>query len=189
MKSKKLKKVISMFFSVVIYGFLIVMIYLVISSKMAGGTPKVFGHEIMTVLSGSMEPGIKTGSIIGVKPVQDAAKFKSGDVITFKSSDDPNKLITHRIIEVQQVDSGVQYITKGDNNDAKDPQPVTPGNIVGEYTGFTIPLIGKIFTFIQSKAGAVILLIVPGVLMVLWSIYCVWKAIREFEHEKGNVVS
>lgn len=165
------------------------MVFLVISSKLAGGTPKVFGHEIMTVLSGSMEPGIQTGSIIGVKPVDDPAKFKKGDVITFKSSDDQNKLITHRIIEVQEVDSTIQYITKGDNNDAKDPQPVTLGNVVGEYTGFTIPYIGQIFNYIQSKMGAVILLIVPGILMVLWSIYSVWKAIKEFETQKENTAS
>lgn len=32
------------------------------------GEPQVFGYQLKTVLSGSMEPEIKTGSIIAVKP-------------------------------------------------------------------------------------------------------------------------
>lgn len=32
-----------------------------ITSRMNGGTPKILGKEILTVLSGSMEPGIQTG--------------------------------------------------------------------------------------------------------------------------------
>ncbi|MDQ1001881.1 signal peptidase [Neobacillus niacini] len=185
---KTFKKWANRISSIIIYGLLICMIFLVISSKMAGGTPKVFGHEIMTVLSGSMEPGIKTGSIIAIKPVNDPTNFKKGDVITFKASDDPNKLITHRIIDVQKVDSTVQYITKGDNNDAKDPSPVGPGSIVGEYNGFTIPLVGKLMSFIQSKTGAIYLLIVPGVLMVLWSVFSIWRAITQMESKKETPV-
>jgi signal peptidase len=189
MKSIKLKKWISRITSLIIYGILICMIFLVVSSKLAGGSPKVFGYELMTVLSGSMEPGIHTGSIIAIKPVEDPTKFKKGDVITFKASDDPNKLITHRIIEVQKVDSTVQYITKGDNNDAKDPSPVTAGNVVGKYVGFTIPFVGYALDFIRSKTGAVLLLIVPGILMIVWSVISVWRAIKELETSKENTAS
>ncbi|PLT35576.1 signal peptidase I SipW [Bacillus sp. V5-8f] len=189
MKNKKLLKWVGNIASFIIYGFLICVIYLVISSKMAGGTPKVFGHEIMTVLSGSMEPGIQTGSIIAIKPVEDPAKFKKGDVITFKAGDDPNTLITHRIIKVEKVNSTVQYITKGDNNDSKDPDPVLATNVVGEYTGFTIPHVGNIMSFIQSKTGAIYALIVPGVLMILWSLFSIWRAIREIEPPKENTAA
>jgi signal peptidase I len=188
LKAKTIKKWISGITSFIIYGLLVAMIFLVVSSKMAGGTPKVIGHEILTVLSGSMEPGIKTGSIIAIKPVEDPTEYKKGDVITFKSVDDPNKLITHRIIDVKKVESSVQYFTKGDNNDAKDPQPVSPLNIVGEYSGFTIPLIGEIMNFIQSKTGAIYLLIVPGVLMILWSIFSVWRSIAQIDSKKENPI-
>ncbi|RFU65366.1 signal peptidase I SipW [Peribacillus glennii] len=189
MKNKKLLKWVGRITSIIVYGFLITMIYLVVSSKIAGGTPKIMGHELMTVLSGSMEPGIKTGSIIAVKPVEDPAKFKKGDVITFKAADDPNTLITHRIMEVQTVDSTVQYVTKGDNNKSKDPSPVLAANVVGEYTGYTIPYIGKIMSFIQSKTGAIFLLIVPGVLMICWSVFSIWRAIREIEPPKEKTAA
>jgi signal peptidase I len=183
-----MKKWIGGITSFIIYGLLVVMIFLVVSSKIAGGTPKVFGYELLTVLSGSMEPGIKTGSIIAMKPVEDPTNFKKGDVITFKPGDNPNMLITHRIIEVQKVYSSVQYITQGDNNNAKDPDPVTAGNVVGEYTGFTIPYVGKILSFIQSKTGAIYLLIVPGVLMILWSVISIWRAISRIESKKETPI-
>jgi signal peptidase len=189
MKSIKLKKWISRITSLIIYGILICMIFLVVSSKLAGGSPKVFGYELMTVLSGSMEPGIHTGSIIAIKQVEDPTKFKKGDVITFKASDDPNKLITHRVIEVQKVDSTVQYITKGDNNDAKDPSPVTPSRVVGEYAGFTIPYVGYAIEFMKSKTGAVVLMIIPGVFLILYSVFSVWREISRLETKKGNTAS
>ncbi len=184
---KTFKKWASRISSVIIYGLLICMIVTVIQAKINGGTPKVFGYELLTVLSGSMEPGIKTGSIIAVQPVKDPTKFKKGDVITFKAADNPDTLITHRIIEVQKADSTVQYITKGDNNDVKDPSPVTAGNVAAEYNGFTIPYIGNLMNFIQSKTGAIYLLIVPGVLMVLWSVFSIWRALSQIEPKQNHV--
>ncbi|WP_053366869.1 signal peptidase I SipW [Bacillus sp. FJAT-27245] len=186
---KVLFKWLSRLTSILIYGLLICIIALVINSKIQEGTPKVFGYEIMTVLSGSMEPGIKTGSIIAVKPTTDPTKYKKGDIITFKAADNPNILITHRIIDVEKANDFVQYTTKGDNNDSKDLSPVTEGNVVAEYTGFTIPYIGIIMSFIQSKKGAIILLIVPGILMIFWSLYSIWRAISEYESIKEKPVS
>lgn len=184
---KSIKKWVSTTSSIIIYGLLICMIITVISSKINGGAPKVFGYEIMSVLSGSMEPGIKTGSIIAVKPVDDPTKLKKGDVITFKAADNANTLITHRIIEVQKVDSTVQYVTKGDNNKAKDPSPVTTDRVVAEYNGFTIPSIGNLMAFVKSKLGAIYLMIVPGALMVLWSVFSIWRAISKFDSQKQDV--
>jgi signal peptidase I len=183
---KSFRKWTSRMSSIIIYGLLICMVLLVVSAKMAGGTPKIFGYEIMTVLSGSMEPGIKTGSIIVVKPVSDATKFKKGDVITFKASDDPNKLITHRIVDIQKVNSSVQYITKGDNNNSKDPSPVPAASVVAQYVNLTVPYVGYLLGFIKSKMGAVLMLIVPGLIMMLWSIISIWKTIISIEPKKEN---
>jgi signal peptidase I len=181
---KKSKKWISRIFSLLIYGVLLCMVVMVVSAKLSGGTPRVFGHEFLTVLSGSMEPGIKTGSIISVTPINYPIKFKKGDVITFKATDAPNKLITHRIIDVQTIDSSVQYVTKGDNNDAKDTSPVLASNVVAKYDNFTIPYVGYLLSFVKSKMGAVLMLIVPGVLMILWSVISIWKTINTINPKK-----
>ncbi|MFC0187107.1 signal peptidase I SipW [Fictibacillus aquaticus] len=153
--------------------------FVVVSSKASGGEPKVFGYQLKTVLSGSMEPGIQTGSIIAIKPGGDMTRFKKGDVITFMEED--NRLVTHRVLSVKGEGDATQYTTKGDNNDAADLIPVLAQNVVGEYNGFTIPYIGYLLSGAQSKGGAALLLILPGILLILYSAITIWRAIREVE--------
>jgi signal peptidase I len=159
------------------------MIIVVVSSKAAGGEPEIFGKQIKTVLSGSMEPGIQTGSIIAVKPGGDMTRFKKGDVITFKQEE--NMLVTHRIAEVIKSGDHVMYKTKGDNNDAADLEPVLSENVVGEYTGFTIPYLGYFMNIMNSKNGA-FLFIIPGLLLLCYSGFVIGKAISQIEIKKPS---
>jgi len=68
--------------------------------------------KVMTVLSGSMEPAIKTGSIVVIKPEKN---YKIGDIITFYSNES-SLSITHRIYDAKIIKNEVYYITKGDAN-------------------------------------------------------------------------
>ncbi|MCR8850478.1 signal peptidase I [Rossellomorea sp. SC111] len=178
MKLKLAKKILSTSITVVLYAVLFIMIFVVVSSKAAGGEPQFFGYQIKTVLSGSMEPGIQTGSIIAVKPGGDMTRFEKGDVITFKEKE--NILITHRVLEVTKSGDHVMYKTKGDNNDAPDLEPVLSENVVAQYKGFTIPYIGYLMNFMNSKNGA-LMLIIPGILLLLYSGYTIWKAISTID--------
>ena len=64
-----LRKWISNLITGVLFITLLFMLFVVISSRASGGEPAFNGYQLKTVLSGSMEPGIQTGSIIAVKPV------------------------------------------------------------------------------------------------------------------------
>ncbi|SDM94757.1 signal peptidase, endoplasmic reticulum-type [Fictibacillus solisalsi] len=177
-----LRKWISNLITGVLFITLLFMLFVVISSKASGGEPAFNGYQLKTVLSGSMEPGIQTGSIIAVKPGGDMTRFQKGDVITFKASE--NKLITHRIYKVEGKGDNVRYITKGDNNNAPDPEPVLSANVVAQYNGFTIPYIGYGMEFAQSKKGTMLLMIVPGILLLIYSAITIWRALREIEISK-----
>lgn len=157
---------------------------LVVSSKISGGEPQVFGYQIKTVLSGSMEPGIKTGSVIIVKPGGDMTRFKKDDVITFMEEEE--RLVTHRIVEVMKSGDQVMYRTKGDNNEEADMNPVLSSNVVAEYTGMTIPYVGYAAEFASSKSGIVALVIIPGVILVLYSVFSIWKTIKQIERQYAN---
>lgn len=163
--------------STILFTLLLFTTFAIIAYKAAGGEPNILGYQIKTVLSGSMEPGIQTGSIIAIKPVEDPNRFDKGDVITFQTKD--NILITHRIVEVKG--DGQQYITKGDNNNAPDPEPVLAQNVIGEYTGWTIPYVGYGINFANSKQGAVLLLILPGMLLLLYACVTIWRALKLVE--------
>lgn len=172
--------------STILIALLVAVAGLVIVTKLQGGTPEVAGFQLKTVLSGSMEPEIQTGSVIAVKTLQEQEKndLKVGDVITFMEKE--NKLVTHRIIEVKQTVDGSLYTTKGDNNNGPDREAVLAANVVASYEGFTVPYIGYIASFAQSPNGALAFLVLPGILMVGYSLITITLAIRRIDMQKES---
>jgi signal peptidase I len=179
MAVKRVWKIVSNIITGILFLLLIFMIFVVGSSKASGGEPNFLGYQLKSVLSGSMEPTFKTGSIISVKPVQNPSDLKKGDVITFMETQDA--LVTHRIIEVIKNNDQVMYKTQGDNNDNPDTNPVVPQNVVAKYTGFTIPYIGYLLDFTKSKNGTALLLILPGILLIGYSGLTIFKALKEID--------
>ncbi|MED0971365.1 signal peptidase I SipW [Bacillus paramycoides] len=177
-------KIISNVISFVLFALMVFLAFVVISSKASGGDPTVMGYQFKTVLSGSMEPTFLTGSIIAIEPTKDGSKYKKGDVITFKEKD--NKIITHRIIGVKDINGKVMYETKGDNNNGADLEPVLAENVLGKYGDITVPYVGYLLNYANSKAGAALLLIIPGVFLLGYSAISIFGAIRSIDGEKKD---
>ncbi|RXS99702.1 signal peptidase I [Ammoniphilus sp. CFH 90114] len=163
---------------------LIIATILAIASKASGNTPKFFGHSMMLVLSGSMEPTIKTGSAIFVEDIEDPTTLKKGDVITFMSPVLKDTIFTHRILGVKGSGKFTEYITKGDNNPAKDPLAVPNTSVLGKYSGITIPYLGHVMSLLQSKKGLGLMLIIPGLLIILVEVISMWRFFSKWERQK-----
>lgn len=147
-----------------VFVFLAFIVGMAAFSIASGEQPNVLGYELKTVLSGSMEPSIKTGSIIVVQQTNESHLFEKDDIITFQTEE--RVLVTHRIIGKD----GSQYITKGDNNNGPDVNPVHEKNIVGQYVGITIPYVGYVMNFANSQQGITFMLIIPGVFLLGYAI-------------------
>ncbi|MFH5824818.1 signal peptidase I [Georgenia sp. AZ-5] len=97
--------------------------------------PRLTGWVPLTVLTGSMEPTVPTGSQVVVETVDgeaDAARLVVGDVITFMPYPDDPTLVTHRIVTKSQgADGSVWFTTQGDANDAVDAWTLTATQIRG----------------------------------------------------------
>ena len=102
------------------------------------------------VLSGSMEPTIKTGSLCFVNKNIKLDNVKKGDIIAFKLGN--GTLVTHRVVEVN--DSIVR--TKGDNNKNADGIDITKDNYIGKNI-YWIPKVGYVVKVFQSLKGKIIL--------------------------------
>ncbi|WP_428909047.1 signal peptidase I SipW [Niallia sp. Krafla_26] len=178
---KKVLKITSNLITLLLFAVLVLMAFLVISTKASGGEPQAFGYQFKSVLSGSMEPTFLTGSIIAVEPVEgeDKKNLKEGDVITFVDSEE--RLITHRIIGIEKSGEHVMYQTKGDNNNTADMEPVLSDNVQAVYADITIPYIGYFIDFAQSKEGGALLLIIPGLLLLVYSGFSIFKGLRELD--------
>ena len=165
--------------------FLILALLFTLLQKMNNGDSNLFGYQFKTVLSGSMEPEFMTGSIIAVKQVSSETTFSPGDIVTYMSKE--NTLITHRIIDVKKNQS--VFITKGDNNTGADVEPLLAHNIVGKYTGLTIPYIGYVLQIVNSKQGALWFLVLPGILLLGQSFLVFWNVYRTFVQSKRKINS
>lgn len=173
----KIKKIANIVINTLLVLTLLIVATTVFSYKFGGGEPNLFGYQFKVVLSGSMEPSIKTGSIIATTNVEDPSSLREGDVITYHTFSSRDTLITHRIVEVQESGGGLQFITKGDNNDAIDPEPIPSSHVVAKYANFTIPLVGYAVNFSNTKTGIILLLIVPGFIILVTQVINVWRII------------
>lgn len=143
---------------------ILVVIIVILAILMAG--VRLFGYNVFTILSGSMEPTYHVGSIIYVKDV-DYRELKVGDPITFMLNEDT--LATHRIVEIvpdEEEPETLRYKTKGDANEDVDGGLVHYKNIVGKPV-FTIPYLGYISDFIQNPPGTYIAIAFAAVLLAL----------------------
>ncbi len=90
---KALKKMFDILSNVLLAAFILVLALLV--------GVRLFGIEPHIVLSGSMEPEIKTGALVYVKRLspKEACELKAGETITFVMKKSGTK-VTHKIYEV-----------------------------------------------------------------------------------------
>lgn len=123
---------------------------------------RVIGLTPYTVLSGSMEPTYRVGSLIYVREI-DASDIEVGTPITFTVSGGA-MVATHRVYELTELDGEVAYITKGDANDVVDP-PVRYENVIGSPV-FSIPYLGYFSSWLQSGAGVIAGIALAAVLLL-----------------------
>lgn len=139
--------------------------------------PITGNFKVLTVLSGSMEPDIKTGSIVFVKPSSD---YKIGDVITFGPYTKTNPPTTHRIVEMRVVGNEPVYITKGDANNAPDTREVQGKDVLGKVL-LDVPYVGYAVASAKKPLGFAIIIIVPAALIIIDEIR---KIISEIKKKK-----
>ena len=127
--------------------------------------PKLCGGMSLTVLTGSMEPGINPGDVAVTRGIDivSASELKIGDVIAFLPYADNSMMVTHRIIARSVGQEGVGFVTKGDNNNAEDPwNPVSDKQIRGKVM-YVIPKIG----YVKQWLGSSTAWLIPGIAVVL----------------------
>lgn len=135
---------------------------------------RLFGYDAYSVVSGSMEPAIPTGSLVYV---QEAAPedMEKDDVIAFYGAKDSNAIITHRVVENKVV--MCEFITKGDANKTEDMNPVPYSNFIGKVV-YSIPVLGSIAEALTSTMGKII---AGGVIAAALILEVIASAVRRRE--------
>lgn len=137
---------------------------------------RIFGFQLFTITSGSMEPNLPVGSLIYSRPT-DPNTLKEGDIITFMN--DETTIVTHRISEVvtETNSTGEQVLkfrTKGDANSNVDGKLVHYKNVIGTPV-VVMPFLGYLSYYIQHPPGIYVTLIIGTFLISLIIIPSVFK--------------
>lgn len=125
--------VLSALLVAVLFALCVAFVYM----RLAGLSPFV-------VTGASMEPNISKGSLVFVEPVK-PSQVRLGDVITFFHYD---QVTTHRVIEITPTAAGLTFRTKGDANEAADPDPMVFPGQVGIARG-SVPAVGFLLSYVQ----------------------------------------
>ena len=126
--------------------------------------PRLVGGEALTVLSGSMRPGMPPGSLVVVRPV-DPATLQIGDVITFQLKSGEPTVATHRITGIGTNTRGERvFTTRGDANDAEDVKAVRAVQVRGERW-YWLPYLGRLNSLLTGEQRALIRVVGAGLLI------------------------
>ena len=111
--------------------------------------PRLLGYQVYSVISGSMEPAIPTGSLVYIGEVE-PAEVAEGEVIAFYGARDSASIITHRVVENRVVTG--EFVTRGDANQTKDMNPVPYENVIGKVVR-SVPGGGVMAEMFTSREG------------------------------------
>lgn len=127
------------------------------------------GATIVVLKTGSMSPAMPQGAAAVALPV-DAQDLAVGDVVTVRR-DDASPLVTHRVVDVEEVPGAPasrSLTLRGDANDADDLFPYEVDRVL--RTSYSLPHAGYVASVLQTPPflGGIVLMI--G-LLVLWAFW------------------
>lgn len=162
------------------YSYGIVFFVIIVMTILAVTTSRGFPSQLrmLSIESSSMEPNVKKGSMVFVRP---QANYAIDSIITFTNRLSPNDpqeyTITHRLVNVIENDAGTFYETKGDANDIVDQVPVSKDKVIGEVV-FSLPFLGSAVDFIQTPIGFLLLIALPSFLLIINESYIIKEEIE-----------
>ena len=116
--------------------------------------------QVAAVLHALLEHLHVQGRLVSEGRDVDVLEVRVGDVITFKH-ETSHLPTTHRVVEIASEDGKHVFTTKGDANEAVDPQPlVASGGRMPRVVGY-VPLAGYALPVLEGPAGIGLFVALP----------------------------
>lgn len=136
--------------------------------------------QVKIVQSGSMEPAIRTGSIVLIKP---SNSYFKGDIVTFGEDTKNTVPTTHRIVEEEIVEGTFFFTTKGDANEDPDTNKLSQDDIIGRVL-FSFPYMGFVLDFARKPVGFALLIGIPVLVIVVDELSKILKEVSKMREKK-----
>lgn len=218
-KKQVVKKVLGIVADVIMYIFLALCIFAVFititSKKDSDGTATIFGYQVRFVQSSSMEKceftdvsqfeikDIPVKSAVFIKTVPEDEKdaeqwyssLKVGDVLTFKYVYTKQETITHRLVNIQEKETGGYILSlEGDNKNSEtgalsqtiDTSDVNSTNyVIGKVTAVSYP-IGAVIYALKQPVGLVLIIILPCLIIIVLEVIRIINVVGEDKKKKAK---
>ena len=190
-KKKKGKRIANIIINVILVIAIIIAAaatYISFVSTSGNGVPSIFGIEIMSIQTESMFPTLSPGDLIFDVSVKDTSALQIDDIITYWTIIDGERVLnTHRIVEIYDGGGYLIFETKGDNNTVSDALSVHESEIVGQWKGFKIGGLGKVFDYLQTSTGFLVVVVVPVALFFIFHLIQFFRVIFEYNNVKNKL--
>ena len=217
MEKNLLKKIGDIAGNVVMFIFLAVCILAIIMTLFGkrdqDGTVEIFGHQMRIVVSDSMAKSeytdvsnykikhIPINTMVFIKLVPDDpakadewySNIEIGDVLTFRYVYTNQVTITHRVVGIEEKDTGGYLIhLEGDNKSSNSELlkqtidtsiPNSTNYVIGEVIGTNF-LFGLFLSIISKPIGAICIIILPCFIIILLEVLKIVRVLNADKKEK-----
>lgn len=139
-------KIIGKILYILLFVIVILMLIVVILQRVTDNSVTIGGFRIFTVATGSMVPQYEVGDVLISKEI-DPSEIKVGDDIVYKGKEGSfnGKVVTHRVISIEEQNGEYHIITQGIANEQADPE-ITDEQVYGKiiYKVKTLSFISKL---------------------------------------------
>lgn len=140
--------------------------------------PRTGRYSTLTVLSGSMRPGIPEGSVVLVTPER-PDQVRVGQILTYAIPEGDHHVVSHRVIEIVQGGAHPVIRTRGDANNTPDPWVAQINGDTAWHVRFAVPAVGQAIHWLRRPlVHKVSVLVSPALLAVVWLVG-IWRTDAE----------
>ncbi len=135
----------------------------------------LLGLHLWVVISGSMAPAIKPGSLVVAVPCQ---QYQIGEIVSYRNP--RGEIVTHRLIQEEKG----KFITRGDANNVADA-PIAKQSVLGKAV-FVIPIVG--YWFFNFHRLIFSFPLIFGGFLLLFILWVLWEKVRS-RHILGKLLN
>ena len=161
----------------------VVLMSFIMIFKMSGKNPTLFGYQFYVIVSPSMEPELSVGDVILSKKYK-GQPIEKGDIITFLGREGSleGKVVTHQVIEVEEINGELSITTKGLANNIEDPS-ITQSDVLSIMKYKTV-VFGFIYRLMGSTPGFIFLILLPLLILIASEIYRLARILHGDDEDK-----
>lgn len=150
--------------------FVILIVSVILIQRIFNNNVSLFGYRIFTIVTGSMEPDYKVYDVIISKSVEPDT-INIGDDLVYLGSEGTfaGKIVTHRVINKEVIDSKITFTTQGIANSGVDPA-VDEDQIYGIVQSKSL-ILSFASKLVSHPIGFMFLILVPASILIATEMY------------------